>query len=155
MAHFNLKKITENSWIANANGTPIAFINKCEHDFLFVTDESKQRFPDLPAIEKFLGGKLTEQIVEASAGLEGEIAGDINGFPIKHQNIVVEDEGVRPVYLRGKTQHVAGYWCIRFSKRWVPSFCPLLRTIEQYQSAGPFKDRLGMMSELTALNRAV
>lgn len=155
MANFNLHKITDNSWIANTNGTPVAFIRKGDDHYLYVTLDTKQKFKDMAAIEKFLGGKLKEQVVEANDGLDNASVGDINGLPIKHQNIIIEQEGARPVYLRGKTQHVAGYWCIKFSKRWVPSFCPLLRTIEQYQSSGPFKNRLEMMSNLTTLNRAV
>lgn len=155
MANINIHKITENSWIANTNGTPIAYIRKGEDHYLYVTPELKKRFSDMAAIEVFLGGKVTEQVMEPDDDLANEVASEINGFPTKHHAITVEQAGDRPVYLRGKTQHVAGYWCIRFSKRWVPSFCPLLRTIEQYQSAGPFKNRLEMMSNLTTLNRAV
>lgn len=158
MANYNLRKITENSWIANTNGTPVAFIHKGKdaadkEQFLFMTAEVKKEFDSMAAIEKYLGGKIKEQIVEAADGIENEAQGDINGFPVKHQNVAVEQAGDRPVYARGKTQHVAGYWCIKFSKRWVPSFCPLLRTIEQYQSSGPYKNRLEMMSNLTTLNR--
>jgi hypothetical protein len=154
-ANYTLRKITESSWIAHTNGTPVAFIHKGPDYHLFVTKELLQKFPDMKAIEKFLGGKIKEQIVEASDGLDNQVESDINGFPVKHQNITIEHAGDRPVYLRGKTQHAAGYWCIKFSKRWVPGFCPLLKTVEQYQSMGPFKSRLEMMTELAAQNRSL
>lgn len=152
-ANYTLRKITENSWIAHTNGTPVAYINKTPDNYLFVSKEINQKFPDMKAIEKFLGGKIKEQINEASDGLDNAIESEINGFPVKHQNTTIEHAGDRPVYLRGKTQHAAGYWCIKFSKRWVPGFCPLLKTVEQYQSMGPFKTRLEMMTELAAQNR--
>jgi len=156
MANINLHKITANSWIANTNGSPVAFIHRGDDHYLFMTPESMQKFPNMAEIKTFLGGKVKEQITEASSGLDSEIADNIEGFPIKHTNVSVECAGDRPVYVRGKaTQHVAGYWCIKFSKRWVPSFCPLLKTVEQYQSAGPFKNRLEMMNNLSALNRQV
>lgn len=155
MANFNLRKITENSWIASTNGSPVAFISRNEEHYLYMTPESVQTFEKMSDIKEYLGGKVKEQIVEASTGLDSDVAQEIEGFPVKHANISVEQAGDRPVYVRGKTQHVAGYWCIKFSKRWVPSFCPLLKTVEQYQSAGPFKNRLEMMANLTSLNRQV
>lgn len=150
---FNLKKLTDNAWIADTNGSPVAFIYRKDEKFHYVTDEGIKEFDKLNDIKIFLGGKVSEEVAEASDGLEDAAQEMIDGFPVKHSNIAVECGGERPVYARGKTQHVAGYWCINFGKRWVPSFCPLLKTVEQYQSTGPFKNRLEMMIELTALNR--
>lgn len=156
MANFNLHKVTTNSWIANTNGSPVAFIHRGEDHFLFMTPEGSQKFPNLNAVKEFLGGKVKEQITEASDGLDSSAENEIDGFPVKHTTIAVEQGGDRPVYTRGggKVQHVAGYWTIKFSKRWVPSFCPMLKTVEQYQSAGPFKTRMEMMTNMAALNRA-
>ncbi len=153
MANYNLKKVTDNSWLADTNGNPVAIIHRGEDGYSFMTPESTQKFESMTAIKEFLGGRVKEQIMEATSDMDTEATDDIEGFPVKHQNITVEQAGERPVYVRGKTQHVAGYWCIKFSKRWVHSFCPLLRTVEQYQSTGPFKSRLEMMTELGALNR--
>jgi hypothetical protein len=153
MAHFNLHKITANSWIANTNGSPVAYIHRSEDAYTYMTPEGTTKFESMQAIKDFLGGKVNEQITEASSGLESDVLDNIDGFPVKHGNISVEQAGERPVYVRGKTQHVAGYWTIKFSKRWVPSFCPMLRTVEQYQSSGPFKNRLEMMNTMAALNR--
>lgn len=155
MANVNLKKVTDNSWIASTNGSPVAFIHRGEGGYTYATPEVTQKFDSMTAIKEFLGGKVKEQVADAASGLDNEALESIEGFPVKHANISVEQAGDRPVYARGKTQHVAGYWCIRFSKRWVPSFCPLLRTVEQYQSAGPFKNRLEMMTNLSAMNRQV
>ena len=155
MANYNLKKITENSWLATTNGTPIAVVHRSEVGFEYMTPESTQKFDTLTEIKEYLGGNVQEQMIEASSGLDSGAVETIDGFPIKHTGISIEQAGERPVYVRGKTQHVAGYWCIKFSKRWVPSYCPLLRTVEQYQSTGPFKDRMGMMAELGVLNRQV
>lgn len=150
----NLHKITENSWVANANGFPVGFIYKNETEYVYMTPEAKTTFAKMSDIKTFLGGRVKEQINEAKE--DGDILGDIEGFPCKHANISVVTGGERPVYIRGKSvQHVAGFWTIKFSKRWVPSFCPLLKTIEQYQSSGPFKTRLEMMNAMAALNRAV
>lgn len=155
MANYNLKNITESSWIAETNGFPIAIIHRGPEGFRFMTPEASQLFESMQAIKDFLGGNVKEQMQEATQGLNSTELESIEGFPVKHANIIVEQAGERPVYVRGKTQHVAGYWCIKFSKRWVPSFCPLLRTIEQYQATGPFKDRMGMMAELGSLNRQI
>lgn len=155
MANFNLKKVTTNSWLATTSGSPVAIIHHDGQEFKFMTPDSVLTFASLDDVKKHLGGNVKEQMLEAKSGLDDEALETIDGFPVKHTNISVEQAGERPVYVRGKTQHVAGYWCIKFSKRWVPSYCPLLRTVEQYQSTGPFKDRMGMMAELGVLNRQV
>lgn len=153
--NINLHKVTANCWIANTNGSPIALIHRGDDHYLYMTPEGSQKFQNMADIKQYLGGTVKEQITEAKSGLDSEAMEDIDGFPVKHANISVETGGERPVYVRGKKiQHVAGYWCIKFSKSWVPSFCPLLNTVEKYQSAGPFKTRLEMMNNLSELNRA-
>lgn len=150
----NLHKITENSWIANSNGYPVGFIYKTETEYIYMTPEAKTPFTKMSDIKEFLGGKVKEQVNEARE--DGDVVDHIDGFPIKHSNISVVTAGDRPVYVRGKqVQHAAGYWAIKFSKRWVPSFCPLLKTVEQYQSSGPFKTKLEMMNSMAALNRSL
>ena len=155
MAIFNLKKLTDTSWIASSNNIPLAFISNINNRFLFLSSDCKKEFNNLEEIEVFLGGKLQEQVIVINNELDGEVVSEINGFPVKHQNTTIETDGDRPVYLRGKTQHAAGYWAIKFSKRYVPAYCPLLKTVDQYQCVGPFTDRLGMMSELSVRNRAL
>jgi hypothetical protein len=150
----NLHKITANSWVANANGFPVGFIYKTDAEYVYMTPEARTTFAKMSDIKEFLGGKVKEQVNEAKE--DGDIVDHIDGFPIKHTNVSVSTTGERPVYVRGKqVQHVAGFWTIKFSKRWVPSFCPLLKTVEQYQSSGPFKTRLEMMNVMSALNRTV
>lgn len=155
MPNFHLHKVTANSWIANTNGAPVAYIHRSDDDYTYMTPETTMKFESMQAIKEFLGGKVKEDITTSTTGLESDVLSEIDGFPVKHSNVNVEQAGDRPVYCRGKTQHVAGYWAIKFSKRWVPSFCPLLKTVEQYQSAGPFKNRLEMMNNLSALNRQI
>ena len=154
MASYKLKKMTENSWLVSTNGTPVAFVSKSDDVYHYMTSSGKEQFNSLSALKSFIGGKINEEIAESSSGLTDDVVQLIDGFPVKHANITIETGGERPVYVRGKTQHAAGYWCLKFSKRWVPSFCPLLKTVEQYQSMGPFKDRLVMMSQLKMLNAA-
>lgn len=154
MSNISMRKITPNCWIASTQGSPTALIHRSDDHYLFMTPETSQKFANMAAIKTYLGGRVKEQITEASSGLNSEAKDNIEGYPVKHATMSVECGGDRPVYVRGKqTKHVAGYWCIKFSKRWVPSFCPLLKTIEQYQSAGPFKTRLDMMNNMSALNR--
>lgn len=157
MKNVNLHKVTPNSWIANTNGSPVAFIHRATDCYSYMTPTTRKEFPNLQAVKDYLGGQVREQITEASDGLDVAAETSIDGFPVKHAVISVECGGDRPVYTRGsgKVQHVAGYWTIKFSKRWVPSFCPMLKTAEQYQSAGPFKTRLEMMNAMSSLNRQV
>lgn len=150
---YSIKKLTETSWIMHTGGSPIAFIHEFKGKFIMMTMEEKTEFESLEEVKNSVGGRVSELIAMESDEGDSEILSHIDGFPVKHSNTTTETGGDRPVYRRGKTQHVAGYWCIKFSKRWVPSFCPLLKTIEQYQSMGPYKSRFEMMANLATLNR--
>ena len=43
-----------------------------------------------------------------------------------------------------KQYFVAGYWGILFRMGWRPSFCPRLKTLQDYTNLGPFKNESDM-----------
>lgn len=150
---YGMKKISDGAWVLHQGGSPVGFIHQEGKKYRLLTTEDNTEYDSLEDIKKSIGGKVSDLIAQESDDGEAEAVSAIDGFPVKHANITVERGGDRPVYLRGKTQHGAGYWCIKFSKRWVPSFCPLLKTIEQYESMGPYKNRFEMMANLSTLNK--
>lgn len=49
--------------------------------------------------------------------------------------------------------YCAGYYIIKFDKRWTRAFCPKLITIERYQYEGPFKTELEMKQRLSNVSK--
>lgn len=50
---------------------------------------------------------------------------------------------------KSKSIYCAGYYIIKFDKKWTKSFCPKLITLERYPFEGPFKTELEMKNRLT------
>lgn len=151
---FGIKKLTEKSWVLQQGGTTVGFVHMTEEEkFALLTSEESTVYDSLELLKEHIGGKVSELISSESEDVDSDIKDHIDGFPVKHAKITIQQGGDRPMYFRGKTQHVAGYWCIKFSKRFVPSFCPLMKTVEQYESTGPYKSRFEMMANLATLNR--
>lgn len=149
-----LKKLTETTWVLHTSGLPVGFVFQGKDSVELLTGDKRSTFASMDEFKQKIGGKISEIVAVETPDSDSQEVGEIDGFPIKHKNVKTESGGDRPVYLRGKTQHVAGYWCLKFSKRWVPSFCPLLRTAEQYDSVGPFKDKFEMMANVATLNNS-
>lgn len=151
---YDIKKLTSRSWVLQQGGSTVALIHTNSDDKLvLLTVDESSTYDTLDDIKAHVGGRVSELVATDSEDVDSDIKDHIDGFPVKHLKITTQQGGDRPVYQRGKTQHVAGYWCIKFSKRFVPSFCPLLKTVEQYESTGPYKSRFEMMANLASLNR--
>ena len=52
-----------------------------------------------------------------------------------------------------KSLYCAGYYCIKFDKGWVKSFCPKKITLERYPYNGPFKTELEMKQVLANVTK--
>ena len=52
-----------------------------------------------------------------------------------------------------KSLYCAGYYCIKFEKGWVKSFCPKKITLERYPYKGPFKTEIEMKQVLANVSK--
>lgn len=150
---FSIKKITDDSWLVIQGGVTVSLVHKKDNKFVLLTSDTSMEYDTMEELKSQFGGKLRDIVASETDDSDGDVISDIDGYPVKHKNTTTIRGGDSPLYMRGKTPHVAGYWCIKFSKRWVPSFCPLQKTAEQYESMGPFKTRFEMMANLATLNR--
>ena len=149
-----MKKVTNNSWLASRSGNPLAlFCEQEDGSVLVLTPGVRTVYQSMEEAKESLGGKVK---VNAAVNSDAFANSNINGYPVKHDKFTIDDDGERPVYIRGRSsKHVAGYWGIRFSKRYIQSFCPLLKTIEQYEVIGPFKTRIEMMDAMKEANALI
>lgn len=154
MYDYSLKPMTETSWILQKNGSRLALLTSKEGSLIAIGKLGKTKFADIKDLEEFLGSKVEiEQPVEDASGDE---LGDINGYPVKHPNMVAaETELDLPVYKRGKTEHAAGYYGVKFAHGWVTSYCPKLTTLTDNEYIGPFRTKLEMLNSISQKKRAI
>jgi len=72
----------------------------------------------------------------------------IYGYPTNVDTVfntnLQDDVAVYTKTANSKQYFVAGYWGILFPMGWRPSFCPRLKTLQDYTNLGPFKNESDM-----------
>ena len=147
------KQLTTNTWFIKDSGFVIGMIY-LEHDkYVSITKTSCSEYDTFKEAKAFYGKRVKEILAESFESIDEKAISDISGFPVKHDNITIKEEGTRPIYQRVNSVYVAGYWTVKYSEVWVSAFCPLLSTIESYPSNGPYKTELEMKSKIASNNK--
>jgi hypothetical protein len=145
----------ENSWILSQDGNRIGLITKSDTGISVVGRLDKKQFGDIAELESHIGSKISiEQTVQTA---EKE-AGDINGFPIKHEVFYNLENDPVPSYTRierSSTRYAAGYYGLKFPHGWTASFCPKFATLADYEYMGPFKSKMEMQHHIGMKNRTI
>lgn len=149
-----LKQLTDNSWLMSVNGERTGIVSQLDNKILLVGQQIKKEFLNFDQLSKTLDGKIVfEQPAEQQAEKE---VGEINGYPIKHTNWFNTILTPVPSYSRTQTsnaRYAAGYYGIKFTNGWTPSFCPKLTTLSEYEYIGPFTTKLEMQHQISIKNK--
>lgn len=139
-------QLTENSWLVKAGIDESGLVFQKPDGFVMLQANRRLTFGDEKALKQKVG-----KLPRDRQAPENEISA-INGFPVRHENVVIIEHETLPTYTKGsKVIFVAGYWCIRFDQSWSGVFCPKLKTIEEYETVGPFKNKLEMNAHVNKL----
>lgn len=153
MSDHTLRPITNHSWILQRDGNRLALITERDGALHAIGKIGKQTFKDLDDLGRHLGTKIT---VESPPEDEGEEIGNIDGYPVKHSAVLsCEHASGLPVYKRGKVEHAAGYYGVKFTHGWVASYCPKLSTLMDNERIGPFRTKLEMQNAISQKKRAI
>jgi hypothetical protein len=141
-------KVTENTWLVRAgNQNMSGILQKKKDDIFFLTTTHTEKFK---TISDFEGKYGTVKIVDNSASNEPQLK-EINGYPVKHKDIIIIDAGDIPLYKKSEGSEVvyaAGYWIIGFSSQWASVLCPKADTLTDKQFRGPYKTNFEADSQL-------
>lgn len=138
-------QMTSNSWLIRASSGTSGILFKTDEGFLFMSPQSRIEFEDLDAVKKKFGKLELEQRQD-----EEEVSA-ISGFPVKHEHIEITSESP-PLYTTGgKMIFAAGYWGLKFPNGWKVAFCPKQKTTQEYESVGPFKNKLELQNHISAI----
>lgn len=152
-----LLQLTDNSWIAKENGNSVGTLFRRPEGFLWMTPESHEAFL---TFEEFTA-RFDDVEIEEDDAIPNDTITMLEGYPIKHQNIIVISGTHPPQYkrdtLKGKAVFAAGYWAVRSGNTWVGKFCPKVATIDAnpHYVKGPFKSKIELNHTLALLNRAI
>lgn len=141
-------QLTPNSWLIRSTSSGLkgsGLLFKSETGYLFMSPTSRQTFNDLDEVEKRFG-KLTQE------QRQDEETSQIHGYPVKHKEIVIHSEEP-PLYTTGgRVIFAAGYWGLKFPNGWTTAYCPKQKTTQEYDSVGPFRNKLELLNHISMLN---
>jgi hypothetical protein len=139
-------QLTSNSWIIRTTSGTSGLLFKTDEGYLFMSPAHRLEFEDYQAVEKKFGKLSIEQRQE-----DNEVS-QINGYPVKHEHIVIQSEKP-PLYTTGgRMIFAAGYWGLKFPNGWTIAYCPKESTTKQYESVGPFRNKLELSNHISMLN---
>ena len=153
-----LKEITENSWLvlSDEEQERIGLLSSTPKGiYSLLSKDGRIEFQDRKEVLDFFEENVFDRVQVPECGQEQEFF--IKGYPIDYKNPIEADiDSELPLFKKTKTSrvhHCAGYYCLKFPKGWIHSFCPKLSTIEKYEYAGPFMTKTEMKAHLSALKR--
>lgn len=153
MSKYTIKHITDTSWILTVAGEKLAVISQTLTGISVFGNIPKKKYNNLQEFIEHLGGDVSiEQATQPD--LEKEAA-DVNGYPIKHDMFYDISTDPVPSYTRTKNssiRYAAGYYALKFTNGWSPSFCPKLSTLSEYQYIGPYTTKLEMQNSISQKN---
>ena len=158
MTDIHAKPIIANKfWIVEANGEKIATLRKDDDQRFFMSNETGVTiYETKDSLTKQFGKKFfTVKIVkEADTALPNEVHGYATSA--EPHNAMFDIRKKLPLFTKSsdsKSLYCAGYYCIKFEKGWVKSFCPKKITLERYAYKGPFKTELEMKQVLANVTK--
>lgn len=144
MTNIEITKLTENSSMIYREAQPIGIKLLKGDKCMFISPLERITFDSVDELNTFLQDKDADMELKRY-----DIAsmGEIDGYPVKHTGYA-EVEANHPAYTKSNVRYLAGYWAIKFSKQWAQSYCPPEKTVNNYESSGPFRTRLELLTFL-------
>lgn len=155
-----LKPITDTAWlvIGDADDTRIGLLTEIQNKYILMVKGEKQQFLNRKEVNKFFDEDIFNNVVENIPDAESRKDYYINGYPVDFDNpseVFIKGNKL-PLFSKKASSDVfysAGYYCLNFTKNWMPAFCPKLSTLGTYEYTGPFKNELEMKNSLTKMRK--
>ncbi len=148
--------IPNKEWILTSQNLKIGSIHKIKKGFNFFQKGKKIHLNNKDEIKKFLGIEIQENVFVDQQ--TENVPYVIYDYPCSSNPFNSIFDLKKKIALfskspKSKSKFCAGYFLIKFNKKWVKSFCPKLITIERYENKGPYKSKTEMKNTLVLLNK--
>ena len=137
--YLQAKEVVKDSfWIVERNGTKIGTLRRKTDSYILYENNSRTE----TVLDNLDDIKFTETDTKNTINVS------IYGYPTNVDTVfntnLQDDVAVYTKTANSKQYFVAGYWGILFPMGWRPSFCPRLKTLQDYTNLGPFKNESDM-----------
>ena len=137
--YLQAKEVVKDSfWIVERNGAKIGTLRRKTDSYILYENNSRTE----TVLDNLDDIKFTETDTKNTINVS------IYGYPTNVDTVfntnLQDDVAVYTKTANSKQYFVAGYWGILFPMGWRPSFCPRLKTLQDYTNLGPFKNESDM-----------
>lgn len=150
--------IPKKEWIVKFSNIKIGSITKDKTGVSFLRRGKKIQFHNILELESKFGIKFPTDldIKESNITNENNVIYDYPCSSVPYEPIFNIKKKLPLFYksAKSKSQYCAGYYIIKFQKRWVRSFCPKLITLERYPFQGPYKTEAEIKKLLGVMNKS-
>lgn len=144
---------TDNSWIIKDENQCYGILSLCNEEYQYFLKSEMKTFETWHDIEIYFN---TLEIEERKNDV---IEKNINGYPIKHQEIYNIEKDDNPSYTTKEHTYVryyAGYWIVEKGDGFYTMYLsPKTTTVRDKNGKGPYKERIECMSEINIMNSMV
>ena len=149
--------IADRFWIVEQDGEKVATLRKNEDNrYVMSNHDGVKVYDTKESLTKEFGKRFfTVKIVKEANDAQPN---EVHGYPTSTEphNAMFDIRKKLPLFTKSsdsKSLYCAGYYCIKFDKGWVKSFCPKKITLERYPYKGPFKTELEMKQVLANVSK--
>lgn len=146
-------------WMIEQQGKKIGTLSKEKRGYAFFKKGSRLPLENLSAVKQKFGSDLFSNVsYDFSSKRKNVNDKTIYDYPCSSQpfNPVYNVKKKLPIFAKSgksKSLYCAGYYIIKFRKRWVSSFCPKMITLDRYPYMGPYKTETDMKAVLKQVNK--
>ena len=158
MTEIHAKPIIDNKfWIVEKDGEKFATLRKNEDNRFIMSNEAGIKIYDTKeSLTKYFGKNffVAKIVKEADNSQPNEVHGYATSTYPHYAMFDIKRK--LPLFTKSddsKSLYCAGYYCIKFEKGWVKSFCPKKITLERYPFQGPFKTDIEMKQVLANVSK--
>tara|TARA_S200000501_G_C20806474_1_gene736385 strand:- start:394 stop:891 length:498 start_codon:yes stop_codon:yes gene_type:complete len=137
--YLQAKEVVKDSfWIVERSGNKIGTLRHKADSYIFYENNSRTE----TVLANLDDIKFTKN--ENKSTINVSIYGYPTNVDTVYNSQLQDDVAVYTKTASSKQYFVAGYWGILFPMGWRPSFCPRLKTLQDYTHLGPFTNESDM-----------
>lgn len=155
MTKYLMRPLTSASWILSKDGDRIGLVSDLKDKIVIVGKIDKKEYKDLDDLKKTLGNLHIDIVTKIKSVA---MSNEIDGYPVKHLAYFNVEKNPVPNYTKlehSNLRYAAGYYALKFSYAWTPSFCPKLETLSEYDYIGPLTTKLEMQHQISTKNKEI
>lgn len=155
---YKVKSFAEKSWLILTNTEKsVGLLTEYRNEFSLTLEGLNRQFKNKKELNTFFNFDIA-QTLNSAEKIEKHTSCFVKGYPIKGDEPyeIQKNNSMLPLYSKteqSKVIYSAGYYCVKFPKNWMPSFCPKLATLQTHKYLGPFKTQAELKVNLKKLRK--